>query len=64
MFTKGWDLTPTLLRIPGSTSRLLASYFMEWFSMYIAMIVEGNNGTENFTSLLVMVTFFRLELKF
>jgi hypothetical protein len=63
MFTKRWDLTPTLLRIPGSTSRLLAGYFMEWFRTYIAVIVEGNNGTENFTNLLVRVTF-RLELKF
>jgi hypothetical protein len=66
MSTKEWDLTPTLLRIPGSTSRLLAGYFMDWFSMYIAIIVKVNNGTEDFASLLVMVTFFffRLKLKF
>jgi len=32
--------------------------------MYMAIIVKVNNGTENFASLLVMVTFLRLKLKF
>jgi len=32
--------------------------------MYIAIIVEVNNGTEDFAILLIMVTFFRLKLKF
>jgi hypothetical protein len=64
MSTKAWDLTPTLLRMPGSTSRLLAGYFMDWFSINMAIIVKVNYGTEDFASLLVMVTFFRLKLKF
>jgi len=64
MSTKGWDLTPKVLRIPGSTSRLLAGYFMDWFSLYIAIIVEVNNDAEDFASLLIMVTFFRLQQKF
>jgi hypothetical protein len=38
------DLIPTLLRIPGSTSYILAGYFIEWFKMYIVIIVKVNIG--------------------